>query len=106
MSGLPNLSRFELQCLRRLWARKEATVRDIFDDMDNPPSYSTVRKIIERLEEKGAVTRVRMAGKAWIYRSAVPATSMSCLLDDWWSQPQLLYTSHFGWDIPHWGHHQ
>ena len=76
MSGLPNLSRFELQCLRRLWARKEATVRDIFDDMDNPPSYSTVRKIIERLEEKGAVTRVRMAGKAWIYRSAVPATSM------------------------------
>jgi BlaI family penicillinase repressor len=76
MGGLPDLSRFELQCLRRLWARKKATVRDICDDLDNPPSYSTVRKIIERLEEKGAVTRVRMEGKAWVYRSVVPATSM------------------------------
>jgi predicted transcriptional regulator len=73
---LPDLSRFELQCLRRLWARGEASVREIHQDLPQPPSYSTVRKIIERLEEKGAVERVRRDGKNWIYRSTVSAPAM------------------------------
>lgn len=71
MSPLPDLSRFELQCLRKLWNRKEATAREIHGDIPDAPSYSTVRKIIERLEEKGAVIRVRKDGKAWVYKSAV-----------------------------------
>ena len=74
--SLPNLSRFEMECLRRLWNRKEASVRDIHADLQNPPSYSTVRKIFERLEEKGAIQRVRMDGKAVIYRSAVSSAAM------------------------------
>jgi predicted transcriptional regulator len=65
-----------MQCLRRLWNRKEATVREIHDDLPDPPSYSTVRKIFERLEEKGAIERVRLDGKAWIYRSAVSSSRM------------------------------
>lgn len=77
MTSLPDLSRFELQCLRKLWNRREATAREIHADIPNAPSYSTVRKIIERLEEKGAVTRVRKEGKAWVYKSAV---SMSALI--------------------------
>lgn len=76
MARLPDLSRFELQCLRKLWNRGEATVRDIHDDLDNPPSYSTVRKIVDRLEEKGAIERVRKDDKAWVYRSAVSASAM------------------------------
>jgi len=76
MGGLPNLSRFELQCLRKLWNRGEATVRDIHGDLDSPPSYSTVRKIVERLEEKGAIERVRKNDKAWVYRSAVSPSAM------------------------------
>jgi predicted transcriptional regulator len=40
------------------------------------PSYSTVRKIFERLEAKGAVERVRLEGKAWIYRSTVSQKDM------------------------------
>ena len=76
MARLPDLSRFELQCLRRLWSRGEATVRDIHEDLEDPPGYSTVRKIIERLEEKGAVVRARRDGKAWVYRSAVSPSSM------------------------------
>jgi BlaI family penicillinase repressor len=70
---LPDLSRFELQCLRKLWSRGEATVREIRDDLPKAPSYSTVRKILERLEEKGAVRRVRLDGKAWVYASEVSA---------------------------------
>lgn len=76
MGRLPDLSRFELQCLRKLWNRGEATVRDIHDDLDAPPSYSTVRKIIERLEEKGAIKRVRKDDKAWVYRSSVAPAAM------------------------------
>jgi predicted transcriptional regulator len=74
--SLPDLSRFEIQCLRRLWSRGEATARDILDDLPEPPSYSTVRKILERLEGKGAVARVRMDGKAVVYRSLVTPSSM------------------------------
>jgi len=35
-----------------------------------------VRKIIERLEEKGAVRRIRKDGKAWVYQSAVSSPAM------------------------------
>ncbi len=74
MSKLPNLSRFELQCLRLLWDEDEATVRHIHGKIEDPPSYSTVRKIFERLEGKGAIERVRRDGAAWVYRSAVAPT--------------------------------
>lgn len=74
--SLPDLSRFEMECLRRLWSRKEASVRAVYADLPDPPSYSTVRKIFERLEEKGAVQRVRMDGKAVIYRSTVSSAGM------------------------------
>lgn len=76
MADLPSLSRFELQCLRKLWNRREATVREIHEDLEEPPSYSTVRKIVERLEEKGAIERVRKDGRAWVYRSAVSPSAM------------------------------
>jgi BlaI family transcriptional regulator, penicillinase repressor len=74
--SLPELSRFELQCLRRLWNKGEASVREIQAEFPTGPSYSTFRKIIERLEDKGAVVRVRQEGRAWIYRSAVSPSGM------------------------------
>jgi predicted transcriptional regulator len=73
---LPDLSRFELQCLRLLWTRGEATVRDVHGDLADPPSYSTVRKIFERLEEKGAVRRAGRSAQAWRYRPAVNKSAM------------------------------
>ena len=73
---LPELSRFELQCLSKLWERGEASVRDIHGDLQDPPSCSTVWKIVERLEEKGTVERAGQEGKAVLYRSLVPATDM------------------------------
>jgi len=74
--SLPDLSRFEIECLRRLWSRGEASIRDVHSDLPDPPSYSTVRKIFERLESKGAITRVRLDGKAWVYRSKVSSSEM------------------------------
>ncbi len=76
MAALPDLSRFELQCLRILWSLGKASIRDVHGSLDDAPSYSTVKKIVERLEEKGAVERVRRDGKAWIYRSRVKPRDM------------------------------
>jgi len=59
-----------------LWTRGEASVREIHSDLRDPPSYSTVRKIFERLENKGAVRRVRQDGKAIVYTSLVEAPAM------------------------------
>lgn len=76
MASLPDLSRFELQCLRSLWSLGDASIRDVHGTLERAPSYSTVKKIIERLEEKGAVERVRRDGKAWVYRSTVKPRAM------------------------------
>jgi BlaI family penicillinase repressor len=74
--SLPQLSRFELQVLRLLWTRSEASVSDLHGDIEDPPSYSTIRKIVERLESKGAIERVRVDGLAVVYRAAVPRTAV------------------------------
>lgn len=73
---LPELSRFELQCLRRIWELGETSARQIHAALADPPSYSTVRKILERLEDKGAIERVGMDGRALIYRSRVGRAAM------------------------------
>jgi len=74
--ALPELSRLELQCLRCLGAQGEGLIREVLADLPHAPSYSTVRKIFERLEEKGAITRVRREGRAWVYRSCVSSSAM------------------------------
>jgi BlaI family penicillinase repressor len=76
MAKLPDLSRFELQCLRKVWSRGEATVGEIHSDLPQAPSYSTVRKIVERLERKGAIARVRKQGKAWVYAPVISKPAM------------------------------
>ena len=76
MAGVPELSRFELQCLGKLWSLGSASIREVHAGLGQAPSYSTVKKIFERLEEKGAVTRVRRDGKAWVYRSVVKPRTM------------------------------
>ncbi len=74
--ALPDLSRFELQVLRRLWTLGEATVGDLHRALDDAPSYSTVRKIVERLEDKGAVERQSRKGRALVYQPLVSRPAM------------------------------
>lgn len=73
---LPDLSRFELQCLRMLWDRGEGSAKEIHESMEDPPSYSTIRKIFERLEDKGAVERAGKEGRALLYRPLVSRPAM------------------------------
>lgn len=53
-----------------LYERKEASAQEVLDGMEDPPSYSSVRALLARLLEKGAVTH-RQEGAKYIYAPAV-----------------------------------
>lgn len=50
-----------------LYSRGEATAREIWLQMPQAPTYSTVRTLLAVLEDKRHVSR-RLEGKAFVYR--------------------------------------
>ena len=48
-----DLSRRERQIMDALYRRGRASVSEVLEDIPDPPSYSAVRAIIGKLEEKG-----------------------------------------------------
>jgi BlaI family transcriptional regulator, penicillinase repressor len=69
---LPKLARLELQILEILWARGQASVREIQEGFPEPrPAYTTVQTTVYRLEAKGAVRRPRKIGNAHIFEPIV-----------------------------------
>jgi len=69
---LPKLTRLELQILDTLWARSNASVREIQEAFPDPkPAYTTVQTTVYRLEAKGAVRRTRKVSNAHIFEPIV-----------------------------------
>jgi BlaI family penicillinase repressor len=63
----------ELEALKVLWDRGEATVRDICDALNTGGeelAYTTVLSLLQVMEQKGLVTH-RSLGKAYIYLPAI-----------------------------------
>jgi BlaI family penicillinase repressor len=59
----------ELDALKVLWDRREATVRDVFDAMNARGAelaYTTVLSLMQVMEQKGLVSH-RRDGKAYVY---------------------------------------
>jgi len=69
-----DLAPLELECLSVLWPMGEGTVRDIHRVLaaSRPRAYTTVLTIMDRLEQKGIVTR-RKVGKAFHYQARLSA---------------------------------
>jgi BlaI family transcriptional regulator, penicillinase repressor len=69
-----DLAPLELECLSVLWPLGEGTVRDIHRALaaSRPRAYTTVLTIMDRLEQKGIVTR-RKVGKAFHYQARLSA---------------------------------
>jgi predicted transcriptional regulator len=67
------LSRYELELMRVLWDLGHASVREVRDALPDHrrPAYTTVQTMIYRLEEKGAVRRVKKIGNAHIFEPAI-----------------------------------
>lgn len=60
----------ELRILRVLWDRGPATVRDVFDALEDDRGYTTVLKFLQIMHEKGLVTR-RREGRSHVYAAAI-----------------------------------
>ncbi len=63
----------ELEALKVLWDRGEATVRDVCDAVNSAGeelAYTTVLSLLQVMEQKGLVTH-RSEGKAYIYLPAI-----------------------------------
>ena len=60
------LSRRERQIMDIVFARGEATVRQIQEQLDDPPTDMAVRRMVQILEEKGFLKR-RKEGRKVVY---------------------------------------
>jgi BlaI family penicillinase repressor len=66
------LTKFELEVMHMLWEMGEGSVRDILDRFhQKETAYTTIQTIVRRLEDKGAVCRVKKVGKALVFKPTV-----------------------------------
>lgn len=67
------LTRFEMELMEALWRLGKASVREVQEALPKSRrgAYTTIQTMIYRLEEKGAVRRVKKIGNAWIFEAAV-----------------------------------
>jgi BlaI family transcriptional regulator, penicillinase repressor len=81
---VPRPTESELELLRILWEKQPATVRDIYEALNEakPSGYTTVLKLLQIMTAKGLVVRDE-ANRAHVYRAAVSQEAMqSKLLKD------------------------
>ena len=74
---IPRPTEAELELLQILWQKEPATVRDIFDalNQDRPSGYTTVLKLLQIMTAKGLVVRDE-ANRAHVYRAAFTQDAM------------------------------
>jgi len=71
MTPLPEPTERELQILKVLWERGEATVREVYEALRDevPIVQNTVQAFLRTMEQKGLV-RHRNQGRSFVYRPA------------------------------------
>ena len=82
---LPRLSNLEMQIMESLWTGGELSVREIQEAFPakKRPAYSTVLTMVQRLEAKKAVRRVKKIATAFIFEAAIPRdAARRRLIDD------------------------
>jgi len=69
-----DLAPLELECMNALWPLGEGTVREIHQQLagTRPRAYTTILTIMDRLAQKGIVTRQKV-GRAFRYQPNVSA---------------------------------
>jgi BlaI family penicillinase repressor len=63
------LSEFELDVMNHFWSDRELSAPELFERIgsERGVAYSTVKTIIDRLEQKGAIERVANRGRTIVY---------------------------------------
>ncbi len=76
MDEAAQLSRRERQIMDVIWKSGQATVNEVLEGLDDPPSYSAVRALLNVLKSKGQLD-VEQDGARYIYRPTVTAAKAS-----------------------------
>ncbi|MBI3653812.1 MAG: BlaI/MecI/CopY family transcriptional regulator [Acidobacteria bacterium] len=71
------LTKFEMEMMDALWQLGSGSVREIHEQLPlkKRSAYTTVQTIIRRLEDKGAVQRVKKIGNAFIFEPLITRQS-------------------------------
>src|SRR5438552_11272760 len=69
----PRLSKAETRVLEQCWKLGTCSVREILESLpeDDRVAYTTVQTLVYRLEEKGAVRKVKKIGNAQLFEPAI-----------------------------------
>lgn len=72
------LTRFEMQIMDTVWARGEASIREMQEAFPakKRPGYTTVQKMVYRMEEKQILRRVRKVGNFHVFAPTVTRESV------------------------------
>lgn len=66
-----DLTRRERQIMDVIYRHGEATAAEVQEGLPDPPSYSAVRAMLRKLEEKGHVEH-EQEGPRYVYRATLP----------------------------------
>ena len=69
----PRLSKAETRILEQYWKLGTASVREVLESLpqDERVAYTTVQTLVYRLEEKGALKKVKKIGNAQLFQPAL-----------------------------------
>ena len=94
------LSKAETRILEQCWKLGTCSVREILDSLpeEERVAYTTVQTLVYRLEEKGALRKVKKIGNAQLFAPAINQSEYRSglvrdLLDLFGGSPRLLVSS-------------
>jgi BlaI family transcriptional regulator, penicillinase repressor len=96
----PRLSKAEARILEQFWKLGVCSVREILDSLpdDERVAYTTVQTLVYRLEEKGALRKVKKIGNAQLFEPTINQSQyrgrlVRDLLDLFGGSPRLLVSN-------------
>ena len=94
------LSKAETRILEQCWKLGTCSVREILESLpeEERVAYTTVQTLVYRLEEKGALRKVKKIGNAQLFQSAIDQSEYRSglvrdLLDLFGGSPRLLVSN-------------
>ena len=78
------LTRFEMEIMDAVWTRGEASIREMQEAFPakKRPGYTTVQKMVYRMEEKKVLRRTRKVGNFHVFAPAVTREAVERRLVD------------------------
>jgi len=96
----PRLSKAEARILEQYWKLGTSSVREILESLpeEEQVAYTTIQTLVYRLEEKGALRKVKKIGNAQMFEPAIDRSEYRSglvrdLLDLFDGSPRLLVSN-------------